>query len=364
MLIEANDDDYDRIVHDVDMGNTGIFSLLTDDNDSNPDVTAGGAIKSKELGLLILEGEETYDDKKVGCEADKDFERDVANELSIPDTVLLPSDMRSVVTPGATSQEQSTGRAENVDEEDITCIIDSYRRSIQFWKCVTAMMMMMLVAAIISFGSLRNVSWKSEALQLREDSQHQQSFLPLTASLLMERRSLLNRIDLLDKSIHRERDWASRCEDMLFNSNTFEKEEDPLLSIKNCYVEASLSLGQCSKELQNWWLNSVSSSKQAGTGTDGQDMDVDGFTTDMAKLVDGVKSGFAVTTTQSYNFIEKVFMKFSYTGLKETFLTDDYIQSIVKPGVSIASALAIGMVIKNSVASDNEDNTSGADFMF
>jgi hypothetical protein len=36
----------------------------------------------------------------------------------------------------------------------------------------------------------------------------------------------------------------------------------------------------------------------------------------------------------------------------------------VKPGVSIASALAIGMVIKNSVASDNEDNTSGADFMF
>ena len=94
MLIEANDDDYDRIARDVDMGNTGIFSRLTDDNDSNPDVTGGGDINSKKLGLLILEGEETYGDKYVGCEEDEGFERDVVNELSIPDTVLLPSDMR------------------------------------------------------------------------------------------------------------------------------------------------------------------------------------------------------------------------------------------------------------------------------
>ncbi len=131
---------------------------------------------------------------------------------------------------------------------------------------------------------------------------------------------------------------------MLFTSNTIEEEEDPLLSIKNCYIETSLTLGQCSKELQNWWLNRTSSTTSSAS-TDGEETNDDGFTADMAQLVNGAKKGLAETTTQFYNFVEKIFTTFSYAGMKEAFLKDDYcIQSIVT-GVSIVSTLALGMVI-------------------
>ncbi|KAL7444134.1 hypothetical protein ACHAXH_008638 [Discostella pseudostelligera] len=351
MLIEMDEDDYDRIAH-LDDGTTSIFSLLSEDNHgSNPDIVNGTGVKSK-LGLLILEGEETYDNKLVRDGEDGDIEPEGVNELSIPESALLPSDMRSVVTPGA-SIKQSTGRAVVVGEDEDTDVMpNSYRRSLQSWRMVAAVLMIFVVA-IASFGAMKANGWKHEALRLREflhcqqkfgkmeanawkyealrlreDLHRQQKLQPFTVSLLMEREALLQNIKLVEQDLHRAKEWISIYEDMLTPDTPGyeeEDEDDPLLSFKNCYVEATLSLGHCSKELQDWWFKSNYSTHEPSNDEE------DGFTSDMAKLVSELKNSLAATTTQSYNFIESVFTKFSYAGMKETFLTDDYIQSIVKP---------------------------------
>ncbi|KAL3762499.1 hypothetical protein ACHAWU_008202 [Discostella pseudostelligera] len=326
MLIEMDDDDYDRIAH-LDDGNTSIFSLLSEDNhrSSRPAIVDDMGVKSK-LGLLILEGEETYDNKLVRDGEDGDIEPEGVNELSIPDSALLPSDMRSVVSLGA-SQERSTGRAIVVvgEDDDHHVMPNSYRRSLQTWRMVAAVLMIFVVA-IASFGAMKANAWKYEALRLSEDLHQQQKLL---SSLLMERDSLLENIKLVEEDLHRAKEWISVYEGMLFTPDTRAYVNDPLLSFKNCYVEATLSLGHCSKELQDWWFKSNYSTNAPSNDEE------DGFTSDMAKLVSGVKDSLATTTTQSYNFIESVFTKFSYAGMKETFMKDDYIQSIVKPRASL-----------------------------
>ena len=361
MLIEIDDDEYDRITHIKNEGHTSVFNLQSKDNGSNSDVIHRCGVKTG-LGLLILDGEETYGDKPVGDFEDCHFEH--VNELSVPDTIFLPSEMRSVVTMGADPRELSTSRAVVVQECNEIMTSDSLRSN-QFCRTVAMMMMMVFVAAILSFGVIRNNIWKNEALQLREDIQRQKPLLPLMISLLMERDALLKNISLLEKEVHRNSVWISLYEDMLFTSNTIEEEVDPLLSIENCGIEASLTLSQCSKELQNWWPNRISS-KTSSASNDGEETNDDGFTADMAKLVNGVKRGLAETTVQSYNFVEKVFTTFSYAGMKETFSNDDYIQSIVKPGVYIVSAMALGMFIKNALAdyADSDDKTALMEFLF
>ncbi len=159
MLTETDGDEYDRIAHVMIMneGDTSTFSLQSGDFGSNSDVIHCGGVKTK-LGLLILEGEETYGDKHVGDgEDDCHFEmKHHVNKLSIPDTALLPSDMRSIVTPGAVPQELSTSRVVFVHECGKSMMSDSYRQSNTFSRIIVMRMMMVFFAAILSFGAMRN----------------------------------------------------------------------------------------------------------------------------------------------------------------------------------------------------------------
>jgi hypothetical protein len=135
-----------------------------------------------------------------------------------------------------------------------------------------------------------------------------------------------------------------------------EPEEDTILSIKNCYIEASLSLGQCSKEWQRWWYHQANEGSSTHEhGDDKEDANEyhssydDGFTDDMEKLVSKVKSGLKVTTAQSYSFIEKSLKELSYYGIKDAWLASDgYVQSIVpsSPKTSSNDTGAWGRIFK------------------
>jgi len=167
--------------------------------------------------------------------------------------------------------------------------------------------------------------WKNEALRLREELQKQRSLLPIALSLLKERESLIKKQKLLEQEVIE----LSQVGDGPGKYN-FEgifppeqSDDEAFLSFKNCYVEASLSLGRCSKDLQKWWSsgdtdNSAHDANEETSDDEHFSYD-DGFTEDMSKFVRWGYDSIASTTTQSYSFIEKNLKHFSYVGMKDVF---------------------------------------------
>ena len=80
------------------------------------------------------------------------------------------------------------------------------------------------------------------------------------------------------------------------------------LSFKNCYAEASLSLGRCSKEWQQRWSDTNGTS--SGDANDKVFNEYysydDGLTDDMTKLVRWGYGSLASATTKSISFIKKI----------------------------------------------------------
>ena len=206
------------------------------------------------------------------------------------------------------------------------------------------MILILLSMILVGLAALASShAWKNEALRLREERQ----------ALLKERASLLEKQKILEGIIKN----ASKGSDYdaLFLQDD-EPEDDTILSIKNCYIEASLSLGQCSKEWQRWWYHQAN--EESSTHEHGDDKEDaneyhssydDGFTDDMEKLLRKVKSSLASTKVKSYSFIEKSLKELSYYGIKDAWLASDgYVQSIVQisPKTSSNDTGAWGRIFK------------------
>ena len=315
-----------------------IYSLVSEANDKT-DNDAGSQSKPSDcveehkigvqLGLLILDGEEEVveDGSDDGGES-KPVSNKASASLSVPDTVYLPSDIRSM-TDGGTSgvtHEQDKNKDKDDNGNNNWCQLLSRRRAGPcFGFSFNIMILILLSMILVSLTALASShAWKNEALRLREE-QH---------TLLKERESLLEKQKLLEEIIKN----ASKGSDYdaLFLQD--ESEDDTILSIKNCYIEASLSLGQCSKEWQRWWYHQANEGSSTHEhGDDKEDANEyhsfydDGFTDDMEKLVSKVKSSLASTKVKSYSFIEKALRELSYEGIKDAWLSGDgYVQSIVQ----------------------------------
>ena len=357
-------------------------SVVTDTNwpDPDEDIDDLDGIKddaenSVNLGLLILEGEDfNSGDEEEGRRDDGEAEEENRQggesvSLSVPDTLFLPSEVKSMAASGVTNEQVESNRVKDCNSlpsevrsmaaSGVSNELDKNNRAKDGnspgniraepgsdhpsfspglqphpsiasglqpgrfgpFNMAQVMVIMVISLSLLSFESWRTQVWKNEALRLRGELQKQNSLMPFTLSLLKEREALLEKQRQLEKVIERAMGRAS-------SSSTYEdvfgsdrSDDDKILSIKTCYVEASLSLGRCSKEWQSWWYN---------TPEDGESYD-DEFTTDMSKLAKSFTKSLAATTTQSYMFVENAVKELSYDGIKDALYSRvEWIPDIVQ----------------------------------
>lgn len=252
------------------------FSLVSEDD------AVGGYIATKEEerlsrehGALILEGD--------GSDGDGECDGGEPSVLSIPDSVLLPSEL--TIRAGAQSQE---------DE-----VAGINRRSLKSRVPGWLLLPVLLLVAISSCALRSRTSWKNEALRLNAEIIRQRKLALLsTASLLNERKGLNERL---------EQCTAEKAERSSFKNDDDKasafmpdrtEDDDAVLKLKNCYFEASVSLGHCSRQWQKWWEDEKPASQDGGENNFDDD---DSFTFAMSKLMDKVAQGVKEGTN---NFID------------------------------------------------------------
>jgi hypothetical protein len=300
-----------------------IYCVVTDENSSDdPDddddknvglnvvVDEDGTNTANHLGLLILEGEDYHvghgSNDGMDDEDGEGHDEGEANEggsgqgngsmsLSIPATLFLPSEVRSMVASGVTNEQDRNKGGGSVARVQAG-------RFGPFNATRALVVIAMIFVSVLSLGSWRIHVWKTEALRLRDELQRKNLLLPLTLSLLKEREALLERQGQLEEAIERA---------LRMNSNTpnyedlvpDQSDDDKILSIKTCYVEATMSLGQCSKEWKNWWYKTANGSDTTfeesrdnvkngdiSVGDHNSDWIVSHFDRALSKLINGCES--------------------------------------------------------------------------
>jgi len=338
-----------------------MYSLVSEAKDSGPyggnsgdessSCSADGSVvmesnNAMKVGLLILEGEECRDGDD---DESKHIDDKSASRLSIPETVLLPSEIGSVAAVSCVTNEHDkrNEKGRNSDNQIFEIIMNKWLRVLTFvsgWRAslsrrfhpyATQLFLALIVfATLASFASWRSHVWKNETLRLRQELQKQKALLPLTLSLLKERESLVKQQKLLEQEIQQMKSHGNSNYEGIFSPDG--SDDDKLVSFKNCYIEASLSLGRCSKELQKRWYGSDNTSgsdrpTKEETSNENDLYDYDGaFTEDISKLVKHFTNSLSSTTAQSYSFIEKSLKYMSYDGIREAFYADGDNQSIIE----------------------------------
>ena len=224
---------------------------------------------TREHGALILEGDGDGSDGDGECDGGE------PSVLSIPDSVLLPSEL--TIRAGAQSQED--GR--------------SLKSRVPGWLLLPVL----LLVAISSCALRSRSAWKNEALRLNAEIIGQRKLALLsTASLLNERKGLNERLEQCTAE-KAERSSFKHNNDKAFMPDRTEG-DDAFLKLKNCYFEASVSLGHCSRQWQKWWEDEKPASQDGGENYFDDD---DSFTFAMSKLMDKVTQGVKEGTN---NFID------------------------------------------------------------
>lgn len=319
-----------------------IYSLVSDANWSEADediaelvVELDDADDAANLGLLILDGEDydgggdeegTVNDDEAEEEKRQDSE---SVSLSIPETLFLPSEVRTIEASGVTNEQDKHNRAESTGNIQTTAGSDQppiaiCLRAGRFGtvKSVHALLIVLTSFIFLAFQSWRVQVWRNEALRLGNELKIQNSLLPLTLSLAKERMALMETQAQLEETIERlkRRTGSSSNEEIITPDQS---EADRFLSIKTCYVDASLSLGPCAKDWQDWWYNTPDGSNSQDTRDELYD-DEDEFTTDLTKLAMSLTTSLAATTKESYSFVEKTVKESSYDGIKDAQYKDIY----------------------------------------
>jgi hypothetical protein len=303
-------------------GGDDIYCVVTDENWSDdPDdddnenvgvsvvVDEDGTNTANHLGLLILEGEDSHVGRDSNDSMDDDdgegHDDGEANEggsgqgngsmsLSIPATLFLPSEVRSMVASGVTNEQDG-----NKGGGTRVAPVQADRSGPSNATRAPLVVIAMIFVSALSLGSWRIHVWKTEALRLRDELQRKNFLLPLTLSLLKEREALLERQGQLEGAIERALRMNSntpKYEDMLVPDQS---DDDKFFSIKTCYVEATMSLGQCSKEWQKWWYKTANGSDTTFEDAQNGDMFVGDLNSDgivsrfdraLSKLINGCES--------------------------------------------------------------------------
>ena len=277
-----NDDIMSYNTHEDGMSSRrSVYSLVSEDGSENAPYNN----HDEKLGLLILEGQDDDDDDK---EAFDGSGTDQDDELSIPDTVNLPSDMKSILSTH--HHRHHHGEVNSNMADDSTCTLSKLK------IYLTSHVYAILIISLLIVTSLLSIV---EVLRMREDLQKQRSIislLPITASLLKERKDLLKKQEMLEDEIERlKRNDASHRSNLyedIFTSN--DTDDSSILSIKNCYMEARVSLGTCSKEWQEW-LYASSSKSSSSEGEEASDDDYDDM---YQSIVKSFKDGVRATSSQ------------------------------------------------------------------
>ena len=334
MLNEENDCTDNAAVGD------DIYCVVTEENWSDPDddiVELDGIVddteNSEHLGQLILEGEEYNggDDEEYGEAEEENRRRNESVSLSIPETLFLPSEVRSMEASGVTNEQDKNNRVKGVNSTgNILAKLGSGQPSCSSrlqagrygpFNMAHITVIIAISVTLLSYESWRTRVWKNEAHRLMGELEKQNSLLPFTLSLLKEREALLEKQGQLEEVVERAMRRASSASSSESMFAPEPSDDDKILSIKTCYVEASLSLGRCSKEWQNWWSDTSNGSNGRDTADESYD---EGFTTDLSKLVKSFTKSLAATTTQSYMFVEKAVKELSYDGIKDALYRDEW----------------------------------------
>ncbi|KAL9187791.1 hypothetical protein ACHAXT_006169 [Thalassiosira profunda] len=313
---------------------------------SNGGVDAGNQSKEASdganLGLLILEGLEADDDDTEVEEEEKEEEEEEVEDsnqgtpLSIPDTVYLPSEVGSMGAVSGVTHEQNRHRGcGNADSryhrvrgilsEKWSLLLSSVPRwragAARSFNSTQLLSLLAMCMAFAAFTSWRSQVWRNEALRLEEKLQQQRTLLAETQAQL----------EVMLEWNEQKGSGKSDFEGSFPHHNK-QSDDEAVLSFKNCYVEASISLGACSRDWQRrWWSDGKSGSSR---GPEDEEDDIfsydDGFADDMHRLVTSFKDTVASKTTRSYSYVQKAMKELSYEGLKDTFTKDGYIQSILQ----------------------------------
>ena len=339
MLNENKDCDDSSVVcgNDID-----IYSVVTDANWSDGDeyithlaAELDAVDNASNLGLLILDGEDYYvdgsDDEGTVhynniVEAHVEENRQGNNDsrsLSIPDTLSLPSGLRSMLASGFVGE--STGDYNIIDPSHAVRL--QAGRFDKFKMMNSSVIVMIISLTLLSLQSWRMQVWRNEALRIgNEFHKHQQnnySLLPLTLSLAKERKALLEKQVQLENIIEllkRKTGSSINYEVMLDQSDA-----DKILSIKTCYLEASLSLGRCAKDWQDWWYDPPDDDSSGSRSEESDSHDDNySFDTDLSMLAKSLTERLVATTVDSYSFVEKAVKDLSYDGIKDALYTDNF----------------------------------------
>ncbi|KAL3816531.1 hypothetical protein ACHAXA_011830 [Cyclostephanos tholiformis] len=239
------------------------WSDAGDDNVGLMDIVDDDATNEANLGLLILEGEDCHggcnddDDDEEGrgggrCHDVKAEEEDnrpgnESTSLSIPATLFLPSEIRSVIASGVTNEQGG-----NNGGDTFVARVQTAGRFGPFDMAHMAVIVV-IFASSLSLGLWRTRVWENEAIRLRGELRRTNSLLPFTLALLKERGALLEKQGQLEEAIERALRMDSGTPSPEDAFPPVQSDKDKILSIKTCYIEATISLGQCSKEWQEWW---------------------------------------------------------------------------------------------------------------
>merc|ERR1719253_264197 len=224
-------------------GSDGEYSLVPEEHVSNAGKNAPAAA---DVGLVSS----TTAGRHVERGHDGEGERSgTLDDLSVPASVFLPSEIGTMghasslqhppsETGGvaAASGEKREAGEPPVPKQTIRSVARRIRSGTVDFKAAIGVAMLVTVAL---FASWQSHVHQHETLRLREELRQRGMLLPLTLSLLAERELVRERIDVLEAELKRAKGtspgYASDNQDLF-------TPEEALLSAKNCYVEASLSL--------------------------------------------------------------------------------------------------------------------------
>jgi hypothetical protein len=180
-------------------------------------------------GTLIVAGDED------------NGERDENSNLSLPDSVFLPSEITSLLDnqPLAVALEvEGRGAAEKYE----------HYRGHNYFKQAALHVLLAFLLFMSSFVACRYIrNSRNEIRQLKQTLRSQQSIFPLALLLYHERRALNRRISLLEQQIEGQSSKSSWNYDRDAISN------GTYIMFENCYFKAALTPGTCYKDWQSWF---------------------------------------------------------------------------------------------------------------
>lgn len=219
-------------------------------------------------GTLILAGEEDDHDGASGSRHDDDNK----SKLTLPESVLLPSEMTLKVSPAVTKKEKNA-----INHDAFRTPRDGYIIPQRF--VLPMMALLLTTTCMASWGYIKS---KNEI--------HQLSALNKKVTLLSQ-----------ERSCHHD---ALYQEDM---NMLGQHDDDTYILFENCYFKASLTAGSCYKNIQTWFRNYTMFDTTASQTTTTQDEEY----YFASQLLDSMKS----TSYRSYSYIESSLKNMTFDSL-------------------------------------------------